>query len=140
MPPSNDLLTGTALNHNLRFLKFGLVGVTNTAFDFAIFVLLLQFFSWGMIAANAAAYLFAVTNSFLLNRIWTFGDVAVKELSLLSYARFVVINSFGLFIGTGLIYLLSSLVPIVLAKLMSAPIVLIWNYLGARYFVFNEGK
>ncbi len=140
MPPSNDLLTGAALNHKLSFFKFGLVGVTNTAFDFAVFVLLLRFFSWNIIAANTAAYLFAVTNSYLLNRIWTFGDIGARRVSLLSYAKFVAINSVGLLIGTGIIYLLRSMMPIELAKLLAVPIVLIWNYLGARYFVFNEGK
>ena len=123
-----------------RFLKFGLVGGVNTAIDFSVFLILVRIFDWDAIAANIVAYAFAVTNSYILNRIWTFRDVAVSGLLLRSFAKFTAVNSLGLLIGTGVIYILSPVTYLEVAKLVSIIFVLAWNYVGMRNLVFHEGK
>lgn len=58
-----------------QFVKFGIVGVANTAVDWAIFFLLTHFVSTAKDFepnAKAIAFVVAVLNSFLWNTIWTF--------------------------------------------------------------------
>lgn len=60
-----------------QFLRFGLVGVLNTAIDMLALNVLLQVFAVrtlpGVLLANAGAYALGASNSFVLNKRWTFG-------------------------------------------------------------------
>lgn len=55
-------------------MRFGLVGLVNTAVGLSA----IYFLSWAVglppLAANAGGYIIGFTISFLLNRRWTFGD------------------------------------------------------------------
>ncbi|MES9901622.1 MAG: GtrA family protein [Sedimenticola sp.] len=120
-----------------EFIRFGIVGVVNTVVDFGLFILLF----WGLelepLKANTMAYFMAVTNSYILNHLWTF-RVDNSALSLVSYVRFVAFNSFGLFISTLAILFLSNFIRIEFAKLLAVGITLVWNYTTSRRFVFNR--
>lgn len=123
----------------LEFIRFGLVGVVNTAVDFAVFVLLYRWLGLDPLLANGMAFLLAVTNSYLLNHHWTFRQHN-HALSLSGYARFVALNSGGLLIGTLAILLLGGLMSLEYAKLIAAGITLLWNFTSSKLFVFNTGK
>jgi len=59
----------------VQFVKFGLVGVTNTAVDWIAFFLLSSFIfttKEGELVAKPIAFLIAMANSFLWNTVWTF--------------------------------------------------------------------
>ncbi|MES9903054.1 MAG: GtrA family protein [Sedimenticola sp.] len=120
-----------------EFIRFGIVGVVNTAIDFGLFILLF----WGLglepLVANALAYLLAVTNSFFLNHSWTF-RIDNSAISLISYGRFVVFNSFGLFLATLAILFLSDFIRAELAKLLAVGLTLVWNFSTSKLFVFNQ--
>lgn len=118
-------------------LRFGVVGVVNTLLDFAIFVSLVRGLDMLAIWANVIAFLIAVTNSFVLNRHWTFSAVRGHVLPLLpAYLRFVAVNAVGIILSTIVIYLLLPFMPVELAKLVSVIASLVWNYFGSRHLVF----
>src|ERR1700693_4391113 len=56
----------------VQFVKFGIVGVSNTALAFGIYTLLLKGFVVGCLAAAAIGFVIGAINGFLLNRRWTF--------------------------------------------------------------------
>lgn len=124
---------------NLEFIRFGLVGVINTVIDFVFFVLLYRVADLDPLLANGIAFLVAVTNSYLLNHRWTFRRPG-SALSFAAYARFVVVNTGGLLIGTLAILLLGELMLLEFAKLIAAGLTLLWNYTSSKLFVFNAGK
>jgi len=55
----------------LRILRFGIVGLVNTALGYAVILTGLAL-GWGDIASNAAGYAAGLLAGFLLNRRWTF--------------------------------------------------------------------
>jgi putative flippase GtrA len=57
----------------LRVLRFGAVGLLNTAFGYTVILTGLSL-GWGDIASNAAGYATGLVIGFLLNRSWTFRD------------------------------------------------------------------
>ncbi len=124
---------------NLEFLRFGLVGIVNTAVDFVIFVLLYRGTGLDPLLCNVIAFLVAVTNSYFLNHHWTFRRSG-STVSLIAYVRFAALNAGGLVIGTLAILLLGRFMPLELAKLLAAGLTLIWNYACSRLFVFNTEK
>jgi len=86
----------------IQFLKFGVVGISNTLIAFAIYTLLLKGFGVWYIAASAIGFAVGAVNGFLLNRRWTFqGHVG----DALTPVRWAIVQSCGLGLNLGLLYL-----------------------------------
>src|SRR5437879_13630419 len=58
----------------VQFVKFGIVGVSNTLLFFAVYTVLLKVFGVWYLAASAIGFIVGATNGFLLNRRWTFKE------------------------------------------------------------------
>ncbi|HXD54528.1 MAG TPA: GtrA family protein [Solirubrobacteraceae bacterium] len=85
----------------VQFVKFGIVGVSNTLLTFLVYTLLLKVFGVWYIAASAIGFVVGAVNGFLLNRRWTFaGHVG----DALTPVRWAVVQSGGLGINLGLLY------------------------------------
>jgi putative flippase GtrA len=58
----------------MRFVKFALVGLSNTAIAFVVFKVLVRRPGLPVLAASALAWIVGFANSFVWNRAWTFAD------------------------------------------------------------------
>ncbi|MCY0869715.1 MAG: GtrA family protein [Firmicutes bacterium] len=123
-----------------RMVRFGLVGASNTVFDFGLFTVLSTYAHWGLIPANVVAYTVAVTNSFILNRKWTFSTSGNKQNHVADFLLFVAGNVLGLFLSTGLILVLTPIMPSVLAKAIAIGIGFPWNFWYSRTFVYTAKR
>lgn len=86
----------------VQFVKFGIVGISNTLLSFAVFTLLLEVFGVWYLAASAIGFVLGAVNGFLLNRRWTFrGHVG----DALTPVRWGVVQGGGLLLNLGLVYL-----------------------------------
>ena len=56
----------------VQFVKFGIVGVSNTLLTLVVYTVLLKVFGVWYLAASAIGFIVGATNGFLLNRRWTF--------------------------------------------------------------------
>lgn len=128
------------MENRFRFIKFGVVGVLNTALDFFVFVTLIRIFDWDPLVANCLSYSVAVSNSYVLNLIWTFRGKNGASFSLQSFLTFVAVNSVGFLIGTFVIWQLKSVVVAELAKIFAIGLTLVWNFCGTKYFVIDRRK
>ncbi len=87
----------------VQFVKFGIVGISNTLITFAVYTVLLKVFGVWYIAASAIGFIVGATNGFLLNRRWTFADHVGDAYTPL---RWAVVQSAGLGLNLVLLYLL----------------------------------
>jgi putative flippase GtrA len=122
------------------FIRFGLVGVTNTAVDFAIFFTLYAIFEWNVVTANVLAFLAAVTNSYLLNKHWAFaqnktGTPVVKEFLL-----FLTASLFSLFLSTAILVIGEPFLSVFILKIGAAVIVPLVNYVLYKYLIFSPTR
>lgn len=91
----------------IQFVKFGVVGVSNTLVDWTVFYLLTSFIfgsGSGELASKAIAFAVAVINSFILNSAWTFKrefresiggrDERIKRGGVI-FLRFIVVSLVG---------------------------------------------
>ena len=86
----------------IQFVKFGIVGISNTLITFAVYTLLLKVFGVWYLAASAIGFIAGAVNGFLLNRRWTFrGHVG----DALTPVRWFVVQGCGLALNEGLLYL-----------------------------------
>ncbi|HTA14102.1 MAG TPA: GtrA family protein, partial [Solirubrobacteraceae bacterium] len=56
----------------LQFVKFGVVGVSNTLIFFLVYTLLLKVFGVWYVAASGIGFAVGAVNGFLWKRRWTF--------------------------------------------------------------------
>jgi len=83
-----------------QLLKFGLVGVSNTAITFLIYTLLVKLGVWYLLA-SALGFGVGAINGYLLNRSWTFRGGATGAATAV---RWIVVQSCGLLANLGLVY------------------------------------
>ena len=124
-----------------EFIKFTIVGIVNTAIHLSILYILTEFFSVWYILSSLIAFLFAVTNSFILNTLWTFKK-NIKHKTTTKYGKFFIVsaitalsNLLFLYIFTefvGLWYMLSQVIAIVLTLMM--------NFIGNKFWTFKENE
>jgi len=128
------------MNNKVGLLRFGAVGAVNTIIDFSVFITLVRYFEWNLLLANTVSYIIAVSNSYILNLIWTFRKSQGAKLGVHSYMLFVTVNTVGFLIGSLVIWELQEVVIPEFAKLMSIAITLIWNYFATKRFVIERGN
>lgn len=84
-----------------QFLKFGLVGVSNTLLTFVVFTILVKVVGVWYVAASAIGFVVGASNGFLLNRSWTFRGHGGGSSAAV---RWAVVQGAGLLADLGLIY------------------------------------
>ncbi len=139
-PGGMDLLTwvrSPRVAEVRKFVKFGLVGVVNTVIDLGLFVLLQRVLHVPYLIANIFAFAAAATNSYVLNRRWTFRSTAPdwhREIT-----QFFAVTLSAFLANEGLLYLLVAHVhlPPVVAKLL-AVVTVAWNFLANRLWTFRR--
>src|ERR1700690_2175901 len=87
----------------VQFIKFGIVGVSNTLLTLVVYTVLLKVFGVWYLAASAIGFAVGATNGFLLNRRWTFRDHVGDALTPV---RWGLVQTGGLAINEALLYLL----------------------------------
>lgn len=120
-----------------QFTKFAVVGVGNTIIDIGLLNVLL-YFHWPVLLANTVAFVFAATNSFFLNKYWTFGDKEGKWQTQLPFYIFVA--TVGLGISDSLVYVLSLIFHwnVNFVKILSIGIIFLWNFLAPKFLIFKK--
>lgn len=125
---------GSAVRALPRVVRFGAVGVVNTAIDFTTFAALYHLLHWPLLAANAVGFALAVANSYTMNKAWTFRDKTRPSLG--DGARFFVVALAGLAIGSAVIVAAAQLMPALAAKVCAIGATFAWNYWASARFVF----
>lgn len=121
-----------------KFLRFCVTGALNTGVDLLIFTVLAQFFGVNPYLSQIISYSGGMTNSYILNRSWTFQSkdrFFGKEL-----LRFIPFNL--LVMGGSLVvfYCFNSLLGLhmLIAKLFTVGFTMVFGFLLNRFFVFGK--
>lgn len=120
----------------VQFVKFGIVGISNTLLTFAVYTLLLKVFGVWYLAASAIGFVVGAVNGFLLNRRWTFrGHVG----DALTPVRWMVVQSCGLALNEGLLFLFvdDASLDKLLAQAFATAIVTVLTFFANRAWTFR---
>ncbi len=129
-----------------QFGKFIVVGGLNTFLDLGVLNLLIILTGitagYGFSIFKATSFIVSVINSFFWNKLWTFN--AQKG----NFLTFFLVNLGGFLINVGVASLLVNVVGAPagmslklwdnVAALSSVVLVLTWNFLGMKFFVFKK--
>lgn len=132
-----------------QVFRFGVTGVTNTFIDFGLFNMLVYFSEihdgWQIGLINIFSIGLAATNSYLMNRHWTFKSE--KDGSDQAVAKFIIATGLGMLINSLVVTAMASLahwIPVSVyfvlnaGKLLGAVFSSTWNFLAYRYWVFKS--
>jgi putative flippase GtrA len=122
----------------VQFVKFGIVGVSNTLITFAVYTLLLKGFGVWYLAASAIGFVVGAVNGFLWNRRWTFrGHVG----DALTPVRWGIVQACGLGLNLGLLYLLvhDAGIDKLLAQAFATVVVTVLTFIANRAWTFRAG-
>jgi putative flippase GtrA len=120
----------------VQFIKFGIVGVSNTLLTFVVYTVLLKVFGVWYLAASAIGFVVGATNGFLLNRRWTFsGHVG----DALTPVRWAIVQGCGLALNEGLLYLGVAVAGVdkLTAQALSIAVVTTTTFLANRAWTFR---
>ncbi len=120
-----------------QFVKFGLVGLLNTTIDYTLFTAFFYVIHIHYLLANAMSFSIAVTNSYILNRRWTFrSDNPAWRTEA---AKFLIVNIIGLGLSELLLFIFVESLHLhkLIAKAGAIAIVLCWNFAGTRWWAFR---
>ena len=121
----------------MQFVKFGIVGISNTLLTFAVYTVLLKVFGVWYIAASAIGFVVGATNGFLLNRRWTFaGHVGDAYTPV----RWATVQTAGLGLNLLTLYLLvhDAGLDELLAQAIATVLVTVSTFLVNRAWTFKD--
>lgn len=141
----------------MQFIKFALVGASNTIIDMLVSMVLNAIFHWYYFA-KVIGYCCGVLNSYLLNSRWTFKEERRKDAK--EIISFIGVNLVVLLISLGLMSLMKNTWNLVewwdtlslpawmlklvngerFCMLVSAVICIVINFIGNKLFVFTNRK
>jgi putative flippase GtrA len=131
----------------MRFVKFAVVGVTNTAVSFVVFDLAALGLHMPVVWANVVAWLAGFVNSFIWNRRWTFADRGAGPTGPL-LLRFAIANLLALGVSTVIVVALQHAAGVTSSATASALVLngieaaaigaaLVVNYVVSSRWVFR---
>ncbi|MFD2248432.1 GtrA family protein [Pontibacter ruber] len=122
---------------SIKFLKFGLVGLSGIVVDFGITFMAKERLHWNKYVANSLGFIFACTSNYILNRLWTFHSTNPQILE--QYLKFILVSVVGLGLNNLLVYFLhdrlgARFYP---SKLAAVALVMFWNFAANYLFTFK---
>jgi putative flippase GtrA len=121
----------------LTILKFGVVGASGVALDFAVTWFLKEKIGIRKYAANSLGFMCAASNNFIWNRLWTFEstdpDVAVQ------YLVFILVSLGGLAFNNAALWFFHEKrkLPFYVSKILAVLVAMFWNFFGYKFLAFR---
>jgi|SRR6185369_5264982 len=126
----------------LKALSFGLVGLVNSAIDFAVFALAYYYLGLPILVANTLAWVVAVTGSYVMNTTITFAHESGRKLAFDRYIGFALSQVAGFLANTVTVWCLVELVhiPAWAAKVAAIAVSFAVNFSLSHFIVFRTHK
>ena len=124
------------INLLFQFVKFGLVGISNTIITAVVIWLMLKIFGFNDLSANIIGYIAGLTNSFIWNRKWTFRSKSKIKDTVFKFILIFVI-SYLLQLGV-LFFLLNRLqIDAYWCHLIAMAVYTLVNFVLNKFYTFK---
>ncbi len=122
-----------------QIVRFGMTGVLNTSICLVILFVLHEQYHVNEWIASITGYSVATVQSFIFSKYWTFaGDHKARAHS--QFVAFVVLNVIGGGMFSTGVHLLSPVLGLRIGSLVSTVVVVVFNFLGSKMFVFRKAE
>lgn len=120
-----------------QFSLFTLIGAFGTLAQYVLLVILVESVGIDAVTSSAAGALLGAIINYVLNYRFTFKSRTRHRIAL---PRFLAVATVGLLINTSLMWVAVDLTNLhyILGQLVTSSFVLLWNFIGNRYWTFEE--
>ena len=114
----------------IKAISFGVVGLINSAVDFAVFSFAYYYLGLPILVANTMAWIVAVTGSYVMNSTITFAAESGRSLAIRRYLGFALSQFAGFLANTATVWCLVELahVPAWAGKVAAIGVSLVVNF------------
>ena len=121
----------------IQFIKFGIVGVSNTLLTAGVIWIFLKVFLCSDYLSNLIGYIIGLINSFIWNRNWTFESKTKLSVTVF---KFIVTFAISYGVQLGNLYALLHLTHIdpYYCQLMSIVVYTVINFILNKYYTFKN--
>jgi putative flippase GtrA len=122
---------------NLQIIKFLMVGIISTIFNYSCFFFLFRFFGLNFLLASTIGYMIGLLFGYSLNRAWTF------QSDINSFAqkfRYLCTYLFSLVVGLIFLQILVKNYSLAseIANMYVILITTLLNFIGTKFWVFSK--
>lgn len=121
-----------------KAVSFALIGCVNATVDFVVFAIGYFYFGLPIVAANIVAWCVAVTNSYVLNSMFTFAVESGRRLNVKAYLKFAAAQVGGLVANTATVVVASFFIPVVFAKILAIGASFVVDFTLSHLVVFRR--
>jgi dolichol-phosphate mannosyltransferase len=123
-----------------QFVKFCLVGLLNVGVDWTAYFLLNRLLGLPKLSAKFGSFVVAASNSYLLNRRWTFRSTDRRVGRQL--AKFFAVSAVGAGLNTGIFWLTSLQLgaPELVGLAVATALVTVWNFAANKAWTFRPSR
>jgi putative flippase GtrA len=116
--------------------KYFVVGALGTVTHLTLLYITVEFFLFSPLLGTSCAFIWVATQSYLLNRNWTFRS-SKKHSSTLP--RFLIVSIIGFLGNFGMMYVLLNIFSLwyMLAQMLTALVIPIMGFLLNKYWAFS---
>ena len=124
----------------LKAASFAVVGLFNSAVDFAVFSFGYYYLALPLVAANTLSWFVAVSGSYVLNSKFTFAVESGRKLGLRRYLGFLLAQVAGFVANTATIWCLVTYleIPAWAAKVAAIGVSFVVNFSLSHFVVFRQ--
>lgn len=121
-----------------QFIKFGIVGFSNTLISLAVYYILV-FFGWNYLLANTMGFLISVCNAFFWNYRYVFKDKTETSIPK-SFSKVFITYGISCLVSTFLIWLMVDIMHISewLAPLIRLVVTVPLNFVLNKLWAFRK--
>lgn len=121
-----------------QFIKFGIVGFSNTLISLAVYYILV-FFGWNYLLANTMGFLISVCNAFFWNYRYVFKDKTETSIPK-SFSKVFITYGISYLVSTFLIWLMVDILHISewLAPLIRLVVTVPLNFVLNKLWAFRK--
>ena len=122
-----------------QFICFSGVGAIGTAAHYCVLVLFVEFFSMNPVIGSIAGFLVGAGVNYTLNYHFTFKSNACHNET---GPKFFLVAAVGFCINSAVMHVMVNILIVnyLLSQVISTGLVLFWNFLTSRMWVFNHEK
>lgn len=124
--------------HNRKeIVKYLIVGFSAFAIDYALFAIMHKYFGLWYITASIISQAVTLTYIYVLNRTWSFRSQGSKRKQV---KRFAFLQAWNNVFQIGALWITVEVIGLMplLAKIIVVAIIVSWNFLLYKYFVYNH--
>ena len=135
----NSLLFHDTDKWSIQFFRYTIVGGLAFVADYSLLFVLTEYLGLHYLVSATISFIVGLTINYILSIFWIFRHSKL-ESRIIEFIIYGIIGVIGLFINNAMLYLLTDYVSLyyMLSKLITAAVVMGWNFVGRKLILFNN--